>query len=110
MHSLATEPMKTPLTSPLILGFRKDPSRFHIVLIRSITLNYGESKEITHRKHLSRQITVVQQIAVKPQHKKFCFTRNSTVKAKHDTQVAPPKARFFPVRKKVFPYWKKIIA
>ena len=58
--------------SPLfILSFQKNPSRFHIVLIRSITLIYGESKEFTDRKHLSQQITVIQQIAMKLHRKKL---------------------------------------
>jgi len=70
-------------------------------------LIYSESKEFTDRKHLSQQITVIQQIAMKLHRKKFCFTRNSSVKAKHDTQVSRLKAYFLQLRKKFFPIGKK---
>lgn len=103
----ATEPVKNPLPPLFILSFQKNPSRFHILLIRSITLIYGESKEFTDSKHLSPQITVIQQIAMKLHRKKFCFTRNSSVKAKHDTQVSRLKAFFLQLGKKFFPIGKK---
>jgi hypothetical protein len=70
-------------------------------------LIYGESKEFTDSKHLSPQITVIQQIAMKLHRKKFCFTRNSSVKAKHDTQVSRLKAFFLQLGKKFFPIGKK---